>query len=100
MTHIQSISVSGKNGIALDEDGKVWTWGQPQTQLEADKKNENSAPVQLRNLSNIKQIWAKSNSYFAVEKNGTVWAWGENNAGQLGDGTSKSQPVPVKIPAF
>ncbi|MCC3377904.1 chromosome condensation regulator RCC1, partial [Cohnella sp. REN36] len=27
LSHIQDITIDEKSGLALDEEGKVWTWG-------------------------------------------------------------------------
>lgn len=32
----------------------------------------------------------------AAKYDGTVWAWGANNAGQLGDGSTTSQEIPIQ----
>lgn len=34
----------------------------------------------------------------ALDGEGTVWAWGQNNAGQLGDGTTTDRPWPEPVP--
>ncbi|MDR2018400.1 MAG: hypothetical protein LBQ00_05980 [Syntrophobacterales bacterium] len=37
---------------------------------------------------------------FAFNDNGEVWsleAWGRNSSGQLGDGTTKRNTVPIKV---
>ncbi|MED0671836.1 Ig-like domain-containing protein [Aneurinibacillus aneurinilyticus] len=99
LSDIQSIAVDGKNGVALDKEGNVWFWGQTQ-RTDVEKENVLATPVQIKTLSNIKQIYAKAGSYFAIGADGTIWAWGENAVGQLGNGTNKSQAVPVKIPVF
>ena len=33
----------------------------------------------------------------ALKTNGTVWSWGWNHFGQLGDGTTTSRRVPVRV---
>ena len=36
----------------------------------------------------------------AVKNDGTVWAWGYNGYGQLGDGTTTEQNLPVQVPGL
>jgi Alpha-tubulin suppressor and related RCC1 domain-containing proteins len=35
---------------------------------------------------------------FALTSSGSLFAWGSNSSGQLGDGTTTNQPLPVRIP--
>ena len=43
------------------------------------------------------KIAAGSNHTLSLRTDGTVWAWGSNLYGQLGDGTTTSSTVPVKV---
>lgn len=42
-------------------------------------------------------IAAGSDHTVQVRADGTLWAWGNNNAGQLGDGTTINRALPVQI---
>ena len=42
------------------------------------------------------RIAAKTHTVYA-QSDGTLWAWGRNDDGQLGDGTTTSRSLPVKI---
>jgi alpha-tubulin suppressor-like RCC1 family protein len=44
-------------------------------------------------------IAASAYHSLALRADGSVWAWGENEAGQLGDGStvSRNRPVPVTM---
>ena len=43
------------------------------------------------------KVAAGSNHTLSLRTDGTVWAWGSNLYGQLGDGTTTSSAVPVKV---
>src|SRR5262249_23514164 len=44
-----------------------------------------------------KQVSAGNGYSLAIKTDGTLWGWGGNNHGQLGNGTTVSQNVPVQI---
>jgi len=45
----------------------------------------------------IIQISTGGDFTLALKKDGTIWAWGKNNYGQLGDGTTTNQSIPIQI---
>jgi len=54
-------------------------------------------PVQVSGLQNVRAIACGIDYSMALLDNGTVFAWGNNNAGQLGNGTTTSSNVPVQV---
>jgi len=47
--------------------------------------------------SSVYMVSTGVNHYAALKSNGTVWTWGQNSLGQLGNGTTTSSSVPVKV---
>ncbi|HEY7145369.1 MAG TPA: chromosome condensation regulator RCC1 [Streptosporangiaceae bacterium] len=47
--------------------------------------------------SGVVQVSAGYDHALAVTSDGSVWAWGNNSAGKLGNGTSASSGVPVRV---
>jgi RHS repeat-associated protein len=95
--------------LAVRCDGSVWAWGSNVTgQLGngvADGTPNNTltdrTPQRVRNLSGVNQVAASDAQNdvgfsLALKPDGTVWAWGDNSAGQLGNGTTTSSPIPVQ----
>lgn len=79
------ISISGGGqSMALKSDGSIWSL-----------QNNNANRIGTDN--NWVAISANYSHNMAVKSDGTLWAWGSNDFGQLGDGTTNSQPVPVQI---
>lgn len=86
LLNIKVVAAGGYHTVALDNDGKVWSWGSnsfdqlghsPFTTL-----NEN--PTVVAGLPKIIAITAGDNHTLAVDESGQVWAWGRNKYGQIG----------------
>ena len=53
--------------------------------------------IQIGNATNWKAIAPNSYHTLALKTDGTLWAWGLNTSGQVGNGSSLEQHVPVQI---
>ena len=101
------VSAGSAHVVALKANGTVWTWGYNVNGELGDGKNRNTnIPVQVVTgaqdsnsgyLENIIQVAAGSNHNLALDKDGTVWAWGSNGYGQIGNNTTTSSSLPVKV---
>ncbi len=92
LNDIVAISAGGCS-LALKKDGTVYMWGY------MSGFDKTATPVQVKGLSDLKDISSGQYHNLAIKNDGTVWAWGSNSYGQLGDGTrdfSYSVPVQVK----
>jgi alpha-tubulin suppressor-like RCC1 family protein len=78
----------GYSGVfmAVMPDHTVLTWGPPQTGF-----------TRVKELSGIRAISSGGAYRLALLEDGSVWAWGDNNAGQLGNGTTIESNTPVKV---
>ena len=76
----------------------VWGWGSNGAgQLGDCTTTDRTTPVQVSNLSGIKDVSSGCAHSLAVKDAGTVWAWGSNYYGLLGDGTTTDRYTPVKV---
>ena len=76
----------------------VWGWGSNGAgQLGDCTTIDRTTPVQVSNLSGIKDVSSGCAHSLAVKDAGTVWAWGSNYYGLLGDGTTTDRYTPVKV---
>jgi len=114
MSGVKAISAGGTHSLALKTDGTLWAWGfNNYGQLGTGKATVDPSrgvppsPVTgLAGKSIISLSAGASHSLVATE-NGEVWAWGRNESGtdcdpgacggQVGDGSTVSQPSPVKV---
>ena len=101
-----AISAKGNVTVALKADGSLWAWGDNfygQLGVVTDETCGNYARPCTRTAKLV------GNAYMAVttggfhtvalKSDGSLWAWGQNNAGQLGDGTTTDSPVPKHVGA-
>ena len=112
---IFSQSIGNQTGnqfsFGISRDGTVYTWGyNGYGQLGDNTTTNRSSPVLVLkgaysgttylgddtdNKIIMMAIWA--NSAVALDENGLVYSWGRNQYGQLGDNTTTTRTVPVKV---
>lgn len=90
------------NSLAVATDGTVWAWGHKVDPITGGYKNASpwaTQPVQVQGLTGVKAVALSSVSgaFYALHIDGTVSAWGLNNVGQLGDRTTTTRSLPVKV---
>jgi alpha-tubulin suppressor-like RCC1 family protein len=54
-------------------------------------------PSPVTSLSALTAVSGSGGSTLALKSNGTVWAWGANFYGEVGDGTTITRALPVKV---
>lgn len=93
------IAVGGMHTIALDKNGRAWTWGiNTFGQLGDNSITSRLTPVSvLGAVKTFCKIAAGTNHSIAIEKDGKVWAWGGNATGGLGNNTAVSTLTPVRV---
>lgn len=102
LTGVVAIDTGWHHGIALRQDGTVWTWGFNQLgELgwgSADT-DQHPVPAQVPGLNNVTAIWGGFTNTIAKNKDGQVWAWGGNLGGQL-DPAKLGMPLPFPNPVL
>ncbi len=89
--------VAGDGGMALRNDGTVWTWGGNRAGIRGYETADNFTPAPVPGMTEVMDITASSDNCFAINEDGTVWAWGSNYRGCLGDGTNVTRLAPVQV---
>lgn len=103
-----SIAAGGDFTAALDESGKVWTFGwnvngQLGQNLAANKNTFQNVPTKVSGvggkgeLSDIVAIEAAETACFALDKSGNVYAFGSNYYGLMSNDTIANSSVPIAI---
>lgn len=85
------VDIDMKNGycLALDKNGKVWSWNRA-----------NNVPRLIEGISDVVKINAGIGFYKVIKTDGSVWAWGDNEYGQIGQTVNQENAyifIPTKI---
>jgi alpha-tubulin suppressor-like RCC1 family protein len=89
---VLAVAAGHGHSLALMADFTVRAWGRRVEGQLGDGGPVGStvapspAPVQVKNLTNVKAVAAGWYHSLALKADGTVWAWGANHCGQLGNG--------------
>jgi alpha-tubulin suppressor-like RCC1 family protein len=99
LTGVVQVAAGVAHSLALRSDGTVWAWGFNQDGQVGNGSvgGVRPSPVQVTGLTGVTKIAAGGGFSLALRSDGTVWAWGYNGDGELGNGTTASSPVPVKV---
>jgi alpha-tubulin suppressor-like RCC1 family protein len=98
-----SIASGRDHGYLLDEQGRVWGWGDNGFGQVGDGTNTvRQAPVLLPQLSSVQAVEVEAGHYhgLAVDSSGRLWVWGFGTLGQLGQGTTGNSPTPRLVPGL
>lgn len=100
---VEQIATSNSASYALLADGTVWAWGNgDQGQLGSlPTQVDTNTPVEVQfpagvTIASLGTGGADDTEY-AIDTNGGAWAWGLNADGDLCDGNTRRQDVPVHI---
>lgn len=98
------VAAGHRHALAVDREGKVWTWGSDQGGR-CGRNGNSHIPGKLplpSGVTGFTQVTASYEHSMALTKDGKVWTWGENSKGQLGrtaDSTHPGdKPGPVDMP--
>ena len=99
-TNSTAVAAGQSHSLAVTSIGAVYAWGfDHQGQLGNDSTVNTTTPV-LTDLPpgvTVTAVAAGWNQSLALTSTGAVYAWGLNRYGELGDGTTKSEKVPVLV---
>lgn len=93
--------------VALDSEGRIWTWGGKSEYGESGSANRDyikepkildvtyDAHLEYNLKFSKVFISDQDKGYFAIDEDGKLWSWGENSYGRLGYGRSTNNRVDV-----
>ena len=101
--NIVQIETGSDHSLALDDDGKIYAWGRNNSgQLGDGSISVRRSPVEVNTSGaladkNIVQIVAGYYHSLALDDEGKIYAWGFGGYGQLGNGSTANQSLPVAV---
>jgi alpha-tubulin suppressor-like RCC1 family protein len=111
LSNISAIAMGEEHILALDRNGRVWSWGNSKSgrlghgkyDYEYNTKREFKkirTPMMIRDLENVVQIAAGKDFSVALTSDGVVYSWGVNTVGQLGSTSMMNAKKPQVITAL
>jgi len=100
---ITALTSSWEGSGALLANGSYYDWGyNADGQLGDDSTTDRARPVRVRLPGPVIQVFQggsgrKNGQTIAILKGGAIYDWGANSDGQLGDGTTTSSDVPIRL---
>ena len=101
--HIVQIACGSHHTVALDSQGRVFTWGSNvYGQLGQGDKANRSEPTQVAHLARIaiRAVAAGNDFTICLDATGRVFAFGRNQQGQCGNATGTAYLEPVCMRQF
>ena len=96
LSNIIDISMAENGGLAIDKNGKVWSWGYITYVLTGNSSYY--LPVHLTSLTNMISVSLNSSNTAAFMKyNGNMYGIGSNAYGELGIGDKTSRTAPYNL---
>lgn len=96
LDNVVAVAAGGYHGLALDQDGNVYTWGKNlYGQLGTGKTDIHLTPVKVAGLTDVTDIGGGTESSIAFRNMSKVYVWGRNDNGQLGNDSKVDSKVPT-----
>ncbi|GAC1351367.1 MAG: hypothetical protein NVSMB1_03700 [Polyangiales bacterium] len=100
LSNVKQIALGNAFACALIGDGTVRCWGENVPKfgnLGNGSYESSSTPKAVVGLAGVSAISLGAHHGCAKLKDGSMKCWGSNTHGQLGDGTTKSQSIPIAV---
>jgi alpha-tubulin suppressor-like RCC1 family protein len=98
-TDATEVTLNGHHVCARKSDGSAWCWGYNASgELGDGTMNPSDDPVMVMGLgTSVAHVCAGWSHSCALDTSGAVWCWGNGTVGQLGQGSTISSTVPMRL---
>jgi len=98
-TSWKQVALGDAHTLAIRSDNTLWGWGSNATgQVGASQYVATSQPlIPAAGTVSWSSITYGVSYGMGIKTDGSLWGWGANTAGQLGDGTTTTKQIAVKI---
>jgi alpha-tubulin suppressor-like RCC1 family protein len=102
LTNVVAVAATYDGGMALKDDGSVWTWGHDGSgELDTGNFGIQYVPEKALDINNVIAISSKTFNSIFLKEDGSVWVCGSGDNGQAGNGMMTYGDghilVPVKV---
>jgi alpha-tubulin suppressor-like RCC1 family protein len=96
----RSVSGGGDNSCGITTDGKGFCWGSDQFGRlgNGDAVGDSYVPSAMAFAGTVTDIRLSPTHGCLIDDGGKVYCWGNNQAGQLGDGSTNGRSTPGLVP--
>lgn len=100
---IIQVSAGSYHNLALDSEGKIYSWGYNEAgQLGDGSFTDSNLPtaVDVSGVLTGKKISFATSGYYynlSIDTDGKLYSWGDNGDGQLGNGASSNSNTPILV---
>jgi len=95
MDDVSLVAAGGDQACAVRKDGSVVCAHEKGTSSARADRSCTAEPI--AGLSAVSALALGDGFGCALKTDGTVWCWGKNDAGQLGDGTTRARTEPAQV---
>ena len=101
-SHIVSVQAANWGGMAIDNAGRVWSWGHGGYGELGDggRKNNPRVASEARGPTHIVSIGEGAAFAAAVDSSGNLWTWGHNSYHQLCFNNRPGTSLPIETPGL
>ena len=94
---VAEVAAGGQHACARKLDGTLWCWGFVYAG-DGTASGVYATPTEVSELGSAVAGVSVSWGHICARKtDGSLWCWGNNEAGQLGDGTTNVSLVPIEV---